>query len=145
METTELQKRVGSLYIYYLTEEITDENKIRTYMIEALENEGYEANLISKMFDKWLALKDQDISEEMKKDILESEKETYENYQVSNEDIRYILEDSIDKGEMFSIEKAFEYFWEILNNGEYAEDDDDFEDDEIFESYIKENYLFEEE
>ena len=144
METTELQKRVGSLYIYYLTEEITDENKIRTYMIEALENEGYEANLISKMFDKWLALKDQDISEEMKKDILESEKETYENYQVSNEDIRYILEDSIDKGEMFSIEKAFEYFWEILNNREYAEDDD-FEDDEIFESYIKENYLFEEE
>ena len=144
METTELQKRVGSLYIYYLTEEITDENKIRTYMIEALENEGYEANLIYKMFDKWLALKDQDISEEMKKDILESEKETYENYQVSNEDIRYILEDSIDKGEMFSIEKAFEYFWEILNNREYAEDDD-FEDDEIFESYIKENYLFEEE
>ena len=144
METAELQKRVGSLYIYYLTEEITDENKIRTYMIEALENEGYEANLISKMFDKWLALKDQDISEEMKKDILESEKETYENYQVSNEDIRYILEDSIDKGEMFSIEKAFEYFWEILNNREYAEDDD-FEDDEIFESYIKENYLFEEE
>lgn len=141
MEVTELQKRVGGLYIYYLTEEITDENKIRAYIIEALKNEGYEADLISKMFDKWLSLKDQDISDEMKNDILEAEKETYENYQVSNEDIRYILEDPIDRGEMFSIEKAFEYFWEILNNGEYAEDEEDYEDDEMFESYIKDNFL----